>query len=118
MSEQEVQELIEVLTEACDLFDKIQEKKAVLALNRKEGAMKERLMCSGCVHIIPIPGNCHIGCNNLAAKPERTTWHGRGMWPINFDQATVVSCTGYSKDQKDKKAEPDNPLITLMRLLR
>lgn len=73
--------------------------------------------CGKCVHIVPIPGNCHIGCANPKAQPVRRTWPGCGVWPLNFDQVTVQSCTGYSENPADKIDRPSNPLLELARLL-
>lgn len=73
--------------------------------------------CGNCVHVINIPGNCHIGCANTNAKPTRRTWTGCGMWPLNFDAVTVQSCEGYSEDPKDKIVRKEDPLIELARLL-
>jgi len=73
--------------------------------------------CGKCVHIINIPGNCHIGCANLNAKPTRKMWKGCGIWPLNFDTATVESCDGYSENQNDEIDRKETPLLELMRLL-
>jgi hypothetical protein len=74
-------------------------------------------MCYDCVHKINIPGNCHIGCNNLNARPKVRTWPECGLWPLNYDPATVVSCEGYSNNPQDKKPVNDDPLIEFLRIL-
>lgn len=74
--------------------------------------------CYECVHKVNIPGDCHIGCNNPDAAPERKVWPGCGMFPINFDANTVFGCEKASKDPKDKLPEQDDPWIKLARLLR
>lgn len=73
--------------------------------------------CGKCVHIITIPGNCHIGCANINAKPALRRWPGCGIWPLNFDAATVESCNGYSDNPNDKITHKENPLMELARLI-
>jgi hypothetical protein len=73
--------------------------------------------CNGCVHAVEIPGNCHIGCNNPKAQPERRTWPGCGMWPLNYDPSTVESCDGYSRDKADRIERKEDPLVELARIL-
>lgn len=68
--------------------------------------------CLKCVHRVDIPGNCHVGCVNIAAKPKRKTWPGCGMWPINFDSNTIVECGGFSTNPADK---PD-PILDFLRI--
>jgi len=73
--------------------------------------------CGKCVHVIPIPGNCHIGCGNPTAKPTRKSWAGCGLWPLSFDPVTVQSCDGYSENPKDKIVLKKDPLLEFVRLL-
>lgn len=73
--------------------------------------------CGKCVHQIPIPGNCHIGCANKTATPTQRRWPGCGVWPLNFDSNTVQSCDGYSEDPKDRIERKENPMEELLRLL-
>jgi len=73
--------------------------------------------CGKCVHIVPIPGDCHIGCANPNAKPESRTWRGCGVWPLNFDSNTVQSCDGYSEKPEDRIEQKPNPMRDLLRLL-
>lgn len=74
-------------------------------------------MCHDCVHRITIPGNCHIGCNNPAAKSVRKKWPGCGVWPLSFDPNIVVECQGYSNNPQDKKPVNEDPLIGFLRIL-
>lgn len=79
--------------------------------------MKTMKTCNECVHQIPIPGNCHIGCANHDARPRLMRWPGCGTWPLNFDQNIIKSCDGFSDDPKDKIDRKPNPLLDLLRLL-
>lgn len=70
-----------------------------------------------CVHVVGIPGNCHIGCGNPAAVPARKTWPGCGIFPLNFDANTVTECAGYSENPADKRATGDSPALAMLRIL-
>lgn len=72
--------------------------------------------CQTCVHRINIPGNCHIGCNNSEANPARKVWRGCGLYPLCFDEGTIVNCAGFSDKQEDKLPENKDPFIELLRL--
>ena len=82
----------------------------------------EKPDCYKCVHRLEVPGSAHSRCNNHAAKVSghahgvRSGWF---MWPVNFDPTWLVSCNGFSADEKDKTEEKDlDPLLELMGMLR
>ena len=51
-----------------------------------------------------IPGDAHSGCSNSSAKVHGDNYGIRSgwfMWPLSFDPAWLVNCTGF----KEKKNE-------------
>lgn len=69
--------------------------------------------CATCVHMVPIPGDAHIACNNPTASPKRRSWPGCGVFPLNYDPLIVTECGGHSADPKD--GLPDNPMARVLR---
>lgn len=63
--------------------------------------------CWECKHAHSIPGDCHIGCDNLAAKVSgdphgiRSGWF---YWPFNFDPTWLKSCDGFEAKEKAEAA--------------
>lgn len=78
--------------------------------------------CRECVHMLELPGYTHIRCNNHAAK---VLGHAHGIsrgwfrWPLNFDPVWLLSCDGFSADQRDRMPVKEvHPLLELAALLR
>jgi len=66
-----------------------------------------KLDCYKCAHRRELSGSCHSRCNNLTAKivgNPHGIKNGWFRWPVNFDPIWLVSCDGFSIDEKDKKA--------------
>lgn len=78
--------------------------------------------CYKCAHRRELPGDAHSRCNNhkahVTANPHgvRMGWF---LWPLNFDPTWLVSCDGFSTDEKDKNAETKklDPMIELFAIL-
>jgi hypothetical protein len=59
-------------------------------------------ICTGCKFRRDNPGDYHITCRAWMAvgielvdlhPPERTTWTSCGVWPFNYDENIITSCT-------------------------
>lgn len=78
--------------------------------------------CRECVHMVELPGDCHIRCNNHSAK---VLGHPHGVrkgwfrWPVNFDPVWLLECDGFSADKADRiPLKKVHPLLELLGLLK
>lgn len=84
--------------------------------------MTEKPNCYKCVHRLGVPGDAHSRCNNHGAKVAGNP-HGirRGwfLWPVNYDPVWLISCSGFSADEKDRKPlQKLDPLVEIMGMLK
>ena len=85
--------------------------------------MKQQRNCYECAHRRDVAGSAHSRCNNHAAK---VVGHPHGVnsgwfrWPINYDPTWLISCDGFSTDEKDRTAKTKqlDPLLELFGMLR
>ena len=85
--------------------------------------MKDAPNCYQCSHRREVLGSAHSRCNNHKAKVSADSHgviSGWFSWPLNFDPVWLVSCDGYSTEEKDKTAETKklDPLLELFSMLR
>jgi hypothetical protein len=78
--------------------------------------------CRECVHMLTLPGDAHIRCNNHSAK---VLGHAVGIrngwfrWPVSFDPVWLLACDGFSTDERDRRpVQKVHPLLELAGLLK
>lgn len=78
--------------------------------------------CYDCVHMLALPGDAHIRCNNHSAKvlgDAHGIRNGWFRWPVNFDPVWLLSCDGFSTEERDRMpVQKVHPLLELAGLLK
>jgi hypothetical protein len=73
------------------------------------------MTCENCCNRIPIPGNCHIGCNNPSGNIKKKCWNGCGLFPLSFDENTIIECA--NKNIPPKNNDNKDAMLELLRVM-